>query len=320
MDMIIIDSNLQDIGPSDCEYDMEVGLHNDATNDFMMKTTDPVIVSAYGCYLEGTEYGGLFEEIRQSTDSNETTILGETWRGLLAKATVLPTSGIIRAVSGDANTILSGLLNNVLGGLFVVPSESSGVTITNYEMSAYNPILNELDTMLTEYNAKLVIKSVKVAGVLRLSAEIKPAVNIAGEYNADNDIPLDFVDYRRGFNHCIAVGGSSGGTVIHLYADASGNISTTQTYTGIQERTMAHLNTSLSNSSELKKEATEAFKEVLNYKSLDIDDAQAEDMGDIGDIITGTRGDLTVQSPIARKVIAYKNGRQTITCNIKGGD
>jgi hypothetical protein len=82
---------------------------------------------------------------------------------------------------------------------------------------------------------------------------------------------------------------------------------------------MSYINTSLKTAKDLRKEAKEHFREELSYKTLEIDDAQAEDMGDIGDIITGTRGDLIVQSPIERKIIAYKDGRQTITCNVKGG-
>lgn len=319
MELIIIDSNFQDIGLSDAEYDMEVGSYEESGNDFQLVTSDPAIIGAFGCYIEGTEYGGLFEEIDQESDSDVTVLAGETWRGLLKKGVVLPTSGLVRTVSGDANTILSALLNNFLGGLFEVPATSSGVTVTEYEMTGYNPILRELDLMLEEYDAKLVIKTVKENGLLHVKAEIKPAESIEGEYNEDNDIPLKFTDNRRGFNHCICVGGDEGSTVVHLYANASGRISSTQTFTGLQERTMAYINTSLRNTADLRKEAREHFREELCFKTLEVDDAQAEDMGDIGDIITGTRGELIVQSPIERKIITYKDGRQTITCNVKGG-
>lgn len=319
MELIIIDSNFQDIGPTYAEYDMEVGLYESTANDFQLVTSDPVIIGAFGCYIEGTEYGGLFEEIDQESDSNVTVIAGETWRGLLKKGVVLPSSGLVRAVSGDANTILAGLLSGFLGGLFEVSAEPSGVTVTDYEMTAYNPILRELDLLLDEYDAKLIIRTVKENGVVKVKAEIAPAQHIEGEYNEDNDIPLKFTDNRRGFNHCICIGGEEGSIITHLYADASGRISTTQTFTGLEERTMSYINTSLRTAGALRKEAKEHFREELNYKTLEVDDAQAEDMGDIGDIITGTRGDLVVQSPIERKIIAYKDGRQTITCNVKGG-
>lgn len=319
MELIIIDRNFQDIGPTYDEYDMEVGLYESTANDLQLSTSDPVIIGAFGCYIEGTEYGGLFEEVRQESDSNITVLAGETWRGLLKKGVVLPSSGLVRAVSGDANAILSSLLSGFLGDLFEVSTEPSGVTVTDYEMTAYNPILRELDLMLDEYDAKLVIKTVKENGVVKVKAEIAPAQMIEGEYNEDNDIPLKFTDNRRGFNHCICVGGESGSVITHLYADASGNITTTQTFTGLEERTMGYINTSLKTAKDLRKEAKEHFREELCFKTLEVDDAQAEDMGDIGDIITGTRGDLVVQSPIERKIIAYKDGRQTITCNVKGG-
>lgn len=318
--MIIFDSNFQDIGPTDCEYDIEVGTYQGASNDFQLLTMDPLVIAARGCYIEGTEYGGLIEEIGQETETPMSTLSGETWRGLLKKEVVRPTSGLVRTVSGDGNAILSGLVSNVLGGIFEVPDTSSGVTVESYEMAAYQPILQELDGLLDEVDAKLIIRAVKEDGRVHIKAEIQPAAVVEGEFNSDNDIPMSFDNNQRGFNHCICVGGESGQTVVHLYADASGRISTTQTFTGVDERTTAYINATTTNQAQLKKEGQLAFKEELSYKTLSIDDAQATDLGDIGDIITGSKDSIVVRSPIDRKLIANKDGRQTISCNVKGGD
>lgn len=320
MEMIIFDSNFQDIGPTDCEYDIEVGTYQGASNDFQLLTMDPLVIAARGCYIEGTEYGGLIEEIGQETETPMSTLSGETWRGLLKKEVVRPTSGLVRTVSGDGNAILSGLVSNVLGGIFEVPDTSSGVTVESYEMAAYQPILQELDGLLDEVDAKLIIRAVKEDGRVHIKAEIQPAAVVEGEFNSDNDIPMSFDNNQRGFNHCICVGGESGQTVVHLYADASGRISTTQTFTGVDERTTAYINATTTNQAQLKKEGQLAFKEELSYKTLSIDDAQATDLGDIGDIITGSKDSIVVRSPIDRKLIANKDGRQTISCNVKGGD
>lgn len=320
MEMIIFDSNFQDIGPTDCEYDIEVGTYQGASNDFQLLTMDPLVIAARGCYIEGTEYGGLIEEIGQETETPISTLSGETWRGLLKKEVVRPSSGLVRVVSGDANAILSELVSNVLGGIFEVPNTSSGVTVESYEMAAYQPILQELDGLLDEVDAKLIIRAVKEDGRVHIKAEIQPAAVVEGEFNSDNDIPMSFDNNQRGFNHCICVGGASGQTVVHLYADASGRISTTQTFTGVDERTTAYINTSTTNQAQLKKEGQLALKEELSYKTLSIDDAQATDLGDIGDIITGSKDSIVVRSPIERKLIANKDGRQTISCNVKGGD
>lgn len=318
--MIIFDSSFQDIGPTDCEYDIEVGTYQGASNDFQLLTMDPLVIAARGCYIEGTEYGGLIEEIGQETETPMSTLSGETWRGLLKREVVRPSSGLVRVVSGDANAILSGLVSNVLGGIFEVPDTSSGVTVDSYEMAAYQPILQELDGLLDEVDAKLIIRAVKEDGRVHIKAEIQPAAVVEGEFNSDNDIPMSFDNNQRGFNHCICVGGESGQTVVHLYADASGRISTTQTFTGVDERTTAYINATTTNQAQLKKEGQLAFKEELSYKTLSIDDAQATDLGDIGDIITGSKDSIVVRSPIDRKLIANKDGRQTISCNVKGGD
>jgi hypothetical protein len=318
--MIIFDSNFQDIGPTDCEFDIEVGTYQGASNDFQLLTMDPLVIAARGCYIEGTEYGGLIEEIGQETESPMSTLSGETWRGLLKKEVVRPTSGLVRTVSGDGNAILRGLVSNVLGGIFEVPETTSGVTVESYDMAAYQPILQELDGLLSFAGAKLVLTAVKEDGRVRIISELKPAAVVEGEFNSDNNIPMTFNDNRRGFNHCICVGGNSGQTVVHLYADASGRISTTQTFTGIAERTTVYINNTTTSADQLRKEGTKAFQEELSYKTLSIDDAQAQDLGDIGDIITGSKDSLIVRSPIERKLITNKDGRQTISCNVKGGD
>lgn len=320
MEMIIFDRNFQDIGPTDCEFDMEVGTNAGASNDFQLITMDPLVIAARGCYIEGTEYGGLLEETGQETETPMSALSGETWRGLLKKEVVRPTSGLVRTVSGDGNAILRGLVSGVLGGIFEVPETSSGVTVESYEMAAYQPILQELDGLLDFAGAKLVIRAVKEDGQVHIKAEIQPAAVVEGEFNSDNNIPMTFDDNRRGFNHCICVGGENGQTVVHLYANAAGEISTTQTFTGLDERTMTYMNNTTTNADQLRKEGRKAFREELSYKTLSIDDAQAQDLGDIGDIITGSKDNIVVRSPIERKLIANKDGRQTISCNVKGGD
>lgn len=83
---------------------------------------------------------------------------------------------------------------------------------------------------------------------------------------------------------------------------------------------MSYMNNTTTNADQLRKEGRKAFREELSYKTLSIDDAQAQDLGDIGDIITGSKDNIVVRSPIERKLIANKDGRQTISCNVKGGD
>jgi hypothetical protein len=133
-------------------------------------------------------------------------------------------------------------------------------------------------------------------------------------------MPMALDDKRRRSNHCICVGGENGQTVVHLYANAAGKISTTQTFTGLDERTMVYMNNTTTNADQLRKEGRQAFREELSNKTLFIDDAQAQDLGDIGDIITGSKDNIVVRSPIERKLLTNKDGRQTISCNVKGGE
>jgi hypothetical protein len=96
---------------------------------------------------------------------------------------------------------------------------------------------------------------------------------------------------------------------LDLYADAAGNISTTQTLTGLEEVTEIYDYSSVESLAELEKEGREQFAALREDGKIDttLTETQEYDIGDIigaTEVVTGT----SVTKYISKKIV-------TITAN-----
>jgi hypothetical protein len=103
-------------------------------------------------------------------------------------------------------------------------------------------------------------------------------------------------------------------TVIHLYADAKGNISHTQSLFGLDERTDTYDNANAESEEELEKGGIEALQTAWNEGELqlDLDATSSYDIGDIvgaREIITG----ITMSKPIVQKIVTIERDIIKIT-------
>ena len=240
--MIILDSNLKELGELNIDVDLEIGSTEDATNDFEFESNILIDERAGGFYIPGTEMGGVIEYTKNKTDQDYTVLRGYTWRGLMAKNVIMPPAGQnYKIVSGEANTVLSSMLSGVLGGFFSVSTEDSGLTISSYQFPLYINLLDGLEGMLESYGYRLKITADKVASnqPIRILVEAAPAQVVSGTFNEDNGIPMTFEVDNMGINHLICGGSGElqSRMIRHLYIDNNGNISQTQYYTGFDERT-----------------------------------------------------------------------------------
>ncbi len=89
-------------------------------NDFeiTLAADEATLESGGFVYIEGTEYGGIVDVLKTSTNSETMTHKGRTWHGILNSKVIEPDSGAdYLTVSGDANDVLSGLVNRFgIGG------------------------------------------------------------------------------------------------------------------------------------------------------------------------------------------------------------
>lgn len=227
------------------------------------------------------EIGGRIQCIKSSTQSKQVQVSGYTWRGLLAKKIVEPDAGTdYKVVSGEANTVLAGLIEPRFGGFFVVSGEDSGISIGVYQFKRYAALLEGVVDMLYRVGARLDIRYRRgtyargeyVPGAVVVRAV--PIVDYSNEIEYSQDGKIDFVakDYRMGVNHliCLGQGELKDRQVVHLYMDSAGNISTTQSLFGIDEITEVYDYSSAESAEELVKGGTDRLRErptIRNWRS-----------------------------------------------------
>lgn len=319
--MILFDSDFKEIGPVNVDLDAEYGTSSDSTNDFEIVTDVLSKYSPYGGYIPNTEVGGVFEYIQSESGEQMRTIKGYTWRGLLSMSIILPPAGSdYNVVSGEANTIISSIVSDVLGGFFSVSSEDSGLIIDSYRFPLYVNTLDGLEGMLEEYGYRLKITAVKENGKIAVYLSAEQATTIEGVYNEDSRVPMVFTINQMGINHLIC-GGS--GTLqdrmrIDLYIDGDGNVSQTQTFTGFDERTEFYDYANAESEDDLISNGKKRLLELASSRTLEIDSPEDLDL-EIGDLVRGVFQDGTaVTSPVVRKVYKISNGLTTTEIKIKG--
>lgn len=248
----------------------------------------------YGGYIfrPGTEIGGRIGRIYTDTALDVIKVCGLTWRGMLNGKVIEPPSGQdYRKVSGELNTVLKNLIEPEFDGLFVVSSENTGVTVTNYQFERYTDLLNGITKMLQSVSHRIQLSYVEESKELGyVLVEAVPIVDYSSEIELSQDSGLDFQlnDIRNGYNHMIIAGKGelADRNIIHLYAWPDGSIQKTQYYTGIDERTYVYENTS-TESAEVEEKAREEFLEIMNRQEFGMDTSALDLDVSIGDIIGG---------------------------------
>ena len=257
--------------------------------------------------------------IGSDTDAQEVTYTGRTWHGLLNSKIIEPDAGAgYLVLTGEANALLGALILRLgLGDLFTASGEDSGLTITGYKMNRYIAAYDGIRKMLRTENGKL--RFTFADGKVVLSAHPR------GDYTQDGDLDSDLVDLKvkrhyHPVNHliCLGRGELADREVIHLYVDADGKISKTQTFTGMDERAEVYDNSNAESLEDLENGGIDKLKELALADeveaSLDEGGAQYEVQDIVGatDNITG----LTATAEITKKIVTIENGQITISYKV----
>lgn len=127
----------------------------------------------------------------------------------------------------------------MFAGSFSVPEIDSGIQVS-YQFERYVPLLSGISKMLEGCGAKLDIKlrQHQVGFTVELQALQIVDYSENLEYGSDNNIQFTTTEAQRGINHliCLGKGELADRLVVHLYADAEGNVSEAQTFFGNDER------------------------------------------------------------------------------------
>lgn len=321
MDLIYTDKNRKDLGAL-LAYDLDLA-YGESENDFECTVGEAYHVCSPSAflYMEGTDYGGIVDAITRDTESGEITYSGRTWQGILESKILQPDAGKdYLTVSGDANTVLGTLVSRLgLDDLMTASAESAGITIADYQMPRYAGGYTGITKMLESVGAKLIVKFVD--GMVMLEAQ--PIHDYAQDADFDSDL-VDFtiVKSYNAVNHliCLGKGELKDRNVVHLYADADGNISQTQTFTGLEEYASTYDYANVESEEELIKSGAEKLKEMFGKDELSIDfngDAESYDVGDIvGAVDNVTKTNITAK--VTKKIVNVKNGVVTVSYEVGG--
>lgn len=333
MDLIYTNAKREDLGVL-LDYEMDLAFGQDENN------FECTIASASHCceagsylYMEGTEYGGIVDSIQSRSADKEVIYSGRTWHGILGSKVILPLQagetapsgvtikttdsagnslvGRYLIISGDAHACMRFLISRIgLSDMYTAPAVSSGVNISQYQFNRYTDAYNGIVRMLASAGQKL--RVTYTGGMVVLSAAEKH------DYSQDEEFDSDLVEYdvKKSYNTvnhliCLGTGELENRMVVHLYADASGNISRTQTQFGMDEYTATYEYPNVESEEELIKNGTEELQYLWEPDKLSVDLDERMDDYDVGDtvgtmdVITGMR----ISATITKKIITIKNGQ-----------
>ena len=298
--LILTDTTFDDVAAVR-SFDLDMAFGDDE-QDFVATFSGVDLEGGELLYIDGTEYGGIIDSVESRTDSDLVQYKGRTWHGMLAYKVITPPAGQTHyTVSGDANTCIQSVITKVgLGAVLSTPGTSSGITVSSYKFARFTDAYTGLRNMLASVGAKLCMS--REGGTTVCWAE---AVDVITD-EADSDL----AEFGIGLNHrvlnhlvCAGEGEMLDRTVVDLYADASGNVSETQTFTGVDE-IAAYYNYTGADLTELKSEGAKRLKESQSAGSIEID-VHGTGEWRVGDIIEGrdNRTGVTVRAPIVKKVV-----------------
>ena len=292
------------------EYDFEVGDEENSYLITMPRDEWESIEDDSRIYIPGTEYGGLYKRLESDTKNNSAAVGGLTWRGMMQHKIIEPPSGQDYAVdSGELNAIIGQRVSAKFPGLFTGSAESTGITVT-YQYTRYCSLYDGLKGLLKsvgyrmeiQYDVEIRKVVVSAVPIVDYSAEIE----YSSDMNADYSMKLD----RTGINHLICLGSGElrNRIVEHLYVDADGKISQTQTFFNENEIAETYDYAGASREDLIKSGADQLRSELnLNEFRISLESERDVAIGDIvgaRDYITG----YTVTAPITTKIVKCEDG------------
>ena len=314
MDLIYTNADLVDQGVlQDCMLDLAFGADE---NDFELEVPAEGVTLEAGAllYIEGTEYGGMVDGMRYTSADGVKRYTGRTWHGILNSKVIQPDAGAdYYTVSGDANAVLAVVLQRLsLSALFVAADGSSGLSVS-YQFNRYCGGYDGLRAMLVGGKLRMEVLG---TGRVRLSAE--PVTRYVKENEWDSDrMTIDATQLWHPVNHliCLGKGDLRQRQVVHLYADANGDLSTTQTSTGLAERVAVY---DYANAESLESLTAHGMSKLAEYQAGDsckaslADSETVYDIGDVVGVCDAVTG-LSVETTITKKIVTISGGVVTVS-------
>lgn len=296
----------------DVELDLAYGV---SENRFSLTFADDAEISGrFGSssyiYCDGTEYGGRVTTA--TVDSDETGSIvtwgGLTWQGMLSYKILKPDAGQdYLTVSGTVDSVLNGLFKRIgLDTVFIADENPASI---DYRFDRYTDAWSGIRSML-------LASSMKMRFEHRAGRVHALAANIATYGDAvDSDvIPFTATKDWRPVNHLVGLGSGElkKRAVTDWYADEKGNVSETQSLTGVDEIAAVYDY----NNAELAELKDSTKKKLLEFQSsgsiaVSVPDDMSVDVGDVLAARDHTTG-LEVTAPVTKKIVKISDGVLTV--------
>lgn len=295
------------------EYDFEVG---DEENSYLVTCNSAeweTIEDGSRVYIPNTEYGGLFKRLEVDTKKGTVACGGYTWRGMLQNKIIIPPTGHDYATdSGELNAVIGARVSAAFPNLFEGSTTPTGITV-NYRYNRYVTLYDGLKAMLKSVGYKMQISYDQETA--KVIVEAVPIVDYSNQIEYSSDMNADYTMNMEatGVNHliCLGQGELRDRTVVHLYVDANGNISQTQTFFGVDEIVSVY-DYAGATRDDLIQSGTEQLAQEVNKNTFKIELESEKDVA-IGDVVGG-RDYITgmrMTAPITTKVVTWRNGFET---------
>ena len=307
---------------ADFYLDAEFGVdtEDEGNNTFSVQLPDDVSIASDSLlFVDGTEFGGIVQRRVSDTTQGVMQWEGRTWHGVLADRVVQPAAGNdYYTLSGtDAQCITALIAHLGLSTLFEV-GDAPG-TAVSYQFPRYCDGFIGLCKMLASVSEKPTFSVKRTGGAVKVeigAAAIRTLGEVADGDVADMQMTAQFTPY----NHVIGLGQGElhEREVVHRYADANGNISSSQSITGLRERVTVYENPS-AESADLIEGAEERLKSYQGEGEVDVDLMEGYE-ADICDYVKAydRRIDATVTALVSKKVVQIQNGVTTVSCECGG--
>lgn len=292
-DLVYTDSSHKDIGVVKA-YNLDAAWGADE-NDFelLLPATDSIEFGAL-VYIDGTQLGGVVDDKSPDATSDIQTVTyhGRTWHGIMADSVLSPDAGKdYLTYSGDANGVIRTIISRQgLGDIFTCDGDA-GISVSG-RFDRYTDMYSGLMKMLSrDASRRGRLRIYKEPGG-KVHVEAVPVSEYTSEVDSDRYGFKSTVDARP-YNHliCLGEGDLKDRDVVHLYADANGNVSTTQTLFGIDERTITY-DYSNAEHDELVSKGTERLLELQRTSGVSMSVASDTGTFEVGDVV-GAYDNLT---------------------------
>lgn len=280
------------------------------------------ILEGHYIYAPGTEWGGPVTLVKHVTASRRVTVQGATWRGLLYQRRIYPPAGEGYRVytNTEANALISAIVGQSYGAIFVVSDEDTGVTVS--AQFRYQSYAQGLQTVLADAGLRLNIVFDNTIPAAVLSAEpvdtLTDAVEISQDYGINFTSEIGNVELA---NHCLALGQGelAERTVLEVYRVGSNYYTMRpQSLPVTALRTVLLDYGSAESTDELLKSAIDRLEQTAPKQSITINEMplgvemSLGDQLNVKDRLTG----LEAVSEVTQKILTIKQGKTAIDTQI----